>query len=148
MPPVGRVMSNTPADAFQAVAQLGADSTAGVDLAPGCDDAIINDMQSAAERELGEPIPQSYVRLLRITNGVQINGAYLKKAEHVVPENLDVPRPEIIVLGEEGNTAEFVFDKRDRQFHVINMGHPDERFASFGTFDEMLLNIMKEQQVL
>jgi len=67
---------------------------------------------------------------------------------NLVSENLDVPRPEIVVLGNDGNMAEYVFDKRDRRFHTINMGLPDERFASFDTFEAMLLAVMAEQQVL
>jgi hypothetical protein len=43
------------------------------------------------------------------------------------------------------NNAELVFDRRDRKFHTINMGFPDERFATFGTFEELLLTILREQ---
>jgi hypothetical protein len=91
--------------------------------------------------------PESYVRLLRLSNGMQINGAYFKEAENLVLENLDVPHPEIIVLGHEGNMAEYVFDRRDRRFHTINMGFPDESLASFESFEEMLLTVFREQQV-
>ncbi len=140
-------MSDAP-NALETLRRRGADDTSGVYLRRGCDDEAIADMQAAAATHLGEAVPESYVRLLRLTNGVQINGAYFKEAENLVLENLDVPRPEIIVLGNEGNMAEYVYDRRDRQFHTINMGHSDERFASFATFDEMLLLVMKEQDVL
>jgi hypothetical protein len=129
------------------LARLGADLGSGVYLRPGCDEAAILQLQAAAEHALGEVFPAGFVRLLRLTNGVQINGAYFKEVENVVAENLDVPHPDIIVLGTEGNMAEFVFDKRDRQFHIINMGFPDERFNSFTTFEELLLAVLKEQQV-
>jgi hypothetical protein len=104
-------------------------------------------MQTGAKRELGESVPDAYVALLRITNGVQINGAYFEDAENLVPTNLDVPRAEIVVLGHEGNMEQYVFDKRDRRFHTINMGFPDERFESFDTFEEMLLRVIEEQQL-
>src|SRR5215471_4640213 len=124
------------ADALTILARLGGDPVSGVYLQPVADEVAIRRMQAAARRGLGEPVPDGYVALLRVTNGVQINGAYFKPAERLVPENLDVLRPEIIVLGTEGNMAEFVFDRRDRRFHTINMGFPDERFASFGSFAE------------
>ena len=43
--------------------------------------------------------------------------------------------------------VEYVFDKRDRRFHTITMGFPDERQASFQTFEEMLSTVLREQQV-
>jgi hypothetical protein len=105
-------------------------------------------MQAAARRELETPVPDGYLTLLRITDGVQINGAYFKEAENLVPENLDVHHPEIIVLGNDGSMAQYVFDKRDNLFHTINMGFPDERFESFDSFEALLLAVMTEQQVL
>ncbi len=58
------------------------------------------------------------MRLLRLTNGAQINGAFFKEAENLVLENLDVPRAHVIVLGNAGNVDEYLFDTRDRHFHV------------------------------
>jgi len=81
-----------------------------------------------------------------MTNGVQINGADFKTAEGLVLENLDVPRPEVIVLGNDGNVAEYVFDKRDGRFHTINMGFPDEKFATFDTFEDMLSAVLEERR--
>jgi hypothetical protein len=136
-----------PADAIPALVRLGSAGGSSVYLRPSASEAAIGRMQVAARRDLGEAVPDGYLALLRVTNGVQINGAYFKEAENLVPENLDVSRPEVIVLGNDG-MAEYVFDKRDRRFHTINQGFPDERFASFGTFGEMLLSVMAEQQVL
>ena len=42
----------------------------------------------------------------------------------------------------------YVFDKRDRRFHIINLGFPDEKFASFETFEDMLSTVLVEQQVV
>src|SRR5690242_7058844 len=119
------------ARATDVLARLGGDPMSGVYLQKAADGAAINRMQIAALRDLGEAVPDEYEALLQLTNGMQINNAYFKSVEHLVPENLDVPRPEIIVLGTDGNMAEYVFDRRDRRFHTINMGFPDERFASF-----------------
>ena len=44
--------------------------------------------------------------------------------------------------------AEYVFDVRDRRFHTVNMGYPDERFATYPTFFELLAGVLQEQQVL
>ena len=130
---------------FDRLVQLGSVPESGVYLRSACDDTVIKQLQSDAQRSLGEEVPESYTDLLRITNGVQINGAYFKEAENLVPENLDVPYSTSIVLGNEGNVAEYVFDKRDRKFHSIAMGFPDEKLAAFSTFEEMLLVILKEQ---
>jgi hypothetical protein len=131
-----------------ALARLGADPMSGVHLNPGADETSIHHMQDVARRELGEPLPDAYTALLRLSNGVQVNNALFKAAEHVVPENVDAFRPEVIVLGSSGNIVEFVFDRRDRRFHTINMGFPDERPATFGTLEELLLAVLREQQVL
>jgi len=120
----------------------------GVYLQAAANETAIRRMQEAARQDLGEAVPEEYAEFLRFSNGVQINNSYFKTAEHLVLENLDVPRPEIIVLGNDGNVAEFVFDRRDRKFHTIHMGFPDDRYASFGTFAEMLTTVLREQQVL
>jgi hypothetical protein len=134
-----------PADALAALARLGAEGA--LYLAPKASEAAIRRMQGAAKRDLGEPVPESYVALLRIANGVQIQGAFFKEAENLVPENLDINHPEIIVLGNDGNMAYYVFDKRDRRFHTINLGFPDERFESYDSFEDMLIGVLKEQGV-
>lgn len=135
-------------DAFETLARLGANPTSGVYLRPGCSETTIRRMQAAARRDLGEEVPVAFPRLLRITNGLQINGAYFKEAEKLVPENLDVSHDEVVVLGDEGNMAWYVFDKQDRRFHTVNLGFPNERFASFASFEEMLLEVLREQKVL
>jgi hypothetical protein len=135
-------------DWLQTLARLGADPMSGVHLRPGCGSTAIRQLQAAAKRDLGEEVPAAFVRLLRLTNGVQINGTYFKEAENLVSENLDVDLAGVIILGNDGSTAQYVFDKRDRQFHTINMGFPDERFASYPTFEDLLLAVLREQQVL
>lgn len=145
---MARRVGLNPVDALPTLLRLGAEKNSGVYLRPKASEQAIHRMQVTAKRDLGEPVPDGYVVLLRVTNGVQINCAYFKEGENLVPENLDVLHPEIIVLGNEGNMAEYIFDKRDRRFHTINMGFPDERMDSFDNFDEMLLAVMTEQQVL
>ena len=53
---------------------------------------------------------------------------------------------QVIVLGNDGNVAEYVFDKRDGRFHTINMGFPDEKFATFDTFEDMLSAVLEERR--
>lgn len=120
----------------------------GVYLQPGATEAAIERMQADAQRDLGERVPESYAALLRTTNGIQINGAYFKSAENLVAENVDLSTLEVIVLGDEGNHAWFVFDRRDRRFHTVNLGFLDERFASFDALGELLVSVMREQQVV
>jgi hypothetical protein len=140
-------MSET-ASVFDTLTRLGAERLSGVHLQPPAHGRSIRRMQDEARKELGELVPDEYIALLKVTDGVQINGAYFKSAENLVPENLDVPRVEIIVLGNAGNNSEFVFDRRDRRFHTINMGFADERFASFDTFAELLVTVVREQGVV
>lgn len=81
-------------------------------------------MQTKAQRELGQLVPKEYVALLRLTNGLQINNVLFKKAE------------------------ELVFDGRDRRFHIANLGSPNERFSSFDSLAALLVEALREQQVL
>lgn len=111
------------------------------------DDDTLERMQAAAVRDLGRRVPEEYERLLRVTNGIQINNAYFKPAEHLVPDNLDVPMPEVIVLGNAGNVDQYVYDHRDRRFAAINMGFPDERYATFETFADLLVEVLKLEDV-
>jgi hypothetical protein len=127
---------------------LGKRAEDGVYLREPADEVAVEQMQAAAVRDLGRPVPEEYERLLRVTNGVQINNAYFKSAEGLVPENLDVPMPEVIVLGNAGNVDHYVYDPRDQLFAAINMGFPDERYATFVTFADLLVEVMKLEDVL
>jgi hypothetical protein len=140
--------SETDRETLNLLVSLGRSDASGVYLRPPADEDAIAGMQAAAARELGQVVPDSYLALLRVSNGVQINGAYFKEVQNLVAENLDTPRNGVIVLGNDGNTAEYVFDKRDRRYCTVTMGTQDERLASFAKFGEMLSAVMKEQQVL
>lgn len=63
-------------------------------------------------------------------------------------ENLDVPIPEVIVLGNRGNVDHLIHDRRDQRFAMINMGFGDERWAAFETFADLLVEVMKLEDVL
>ncbi len=128
--------------------ELGQCPLSGVYLREGATEAAIGTLQTEVQRELGQPLPEEYAALLRLTNGLQINNVLFKKAEELVPENLELFRPGILILGREGNTAELVFDGRDRRFHIVNLGSPDERFSSFDSLAGLLAEVLREQQVL
>jgi hypothetical protein len=131
----------------QRLAALGGDPVHGVYLEPPAAEAALDQLQAAAQRDLGQPIPEAYLSLLRHTNGVQINAAYFTSAEHLVAENLDAHQPEIIVLGTAGNVTAYVYDRRDAQFHTTVFGFYDERLESFSALEEMLAAVLHEQQV-
>jgi hypothetical protein len=130
---------------YDTLARLGAEPARAVYLKPAAGEAAILNLQRDARARLGEHIPDSFVRLLRLTNGAQINGALFKEAENLVLENLDVPRPGIIALGNAGNVDEYVFDTRDRHFHIVTFGFPNERIASFRTFEELLVRVFRDE---
>ena len=130
---------------YDTLARLGADPGRAVYLRPPAGEAAILNLQREARTKLGEEVPESFVRLLRLSNGAQINGAFFKEAEKLVLENLDVPRRGVIVLGNAGNVDEYVFDTRDRQFHIVTFGFEAERVASFRTFEELLSRVFRDQ---
>jgi hypothetical protein len=130
---------------YDTLARLGAEPGRAVYLRPPAGEAAILNLQRDARARLGEEVPESFVRLLRLTNGTQINGAFFKEAENLVLENLDVPRRDVIVLGNAGNVDEYVFDTRDRHFHIVTLGFEGERMASFRTFEELLLRVLRDQ---
>lgn len=133
---------------LQTVLALADQPASGVYTDPPASEPALRAMQAAARGRLGEPVPDQYVALLRLTNGLWVENTVFKSAAHLVPENLDVLRPEVIALGHEGNTAEFVFDRRDRRYHIIIPGHVNERFASFDRLDDLLARVLEEQGVL
>jgi len=136
------------ADILKLILDRAKDPMGSVFIAPPAHEHAIRQMQCAARRDLGDAMPPAYVALLRITNGLQLDNAIFKCAEHLVPENLDAPHRQVIVLGVEGNMAEFVFDRRDRLFHTINLGHPDERFDTFDDLPALLAHVLAEQQII
>lgn len=115
-------------------------------LNPGCNDAKIEKLQLAA-KEFGFVIPQSFIRLLKISNGIQIDGVFFKEAENLIAENLDLESPEAIVLGNSGNVEAYIFDLRDGKFHTVNIFDFEEKFESYATFEAMLLAIIEVQML-
>ena len=133
---------------FETLKRLGSQRAIGVYLRPPASAAAIRQMQADAQEAWGEPVPEEYLVLLRITNGVQINGAYFKEAANLVPENKDVFDPQVMVLGNSGSVDWYLFDRQDRQFHITTMGSPNDRFGSFQTFAALLNAVFSQQQVL
>ncbi|MGL6095926.1 MAG: hypothetical protein ACRC7O_09045 [Fimbriiglobus sp.] len=112
---------------------------------PPCDEKAIEALRQDSREKLGEEVPEEFLDFLRVSDGAGFANAGFKRAEHLVLENLDVPRPEVIVLGMEGNVNEIVFDRRDHRYHTIVMGCVNERFESFDTFAELLADLMRRQ---
>ncbi len=133
---------------FETLQRIGSQRALGVFLRPPASAAAIRQMQADAQEAWGEPVLEEYLVLLRITNGVQINGAYFKEAENLVLENRDVFDPQIIVLGNSGSVDWYVFDRQDRQFHITTMGSPNDRFDTFRSFAELLNAVLIQQRVL
>ena len=113
-------------------------------LNSGCSDGEIEKLQLAA-KEFGFTIPRSFIRLLKISNGIQINSVFFKEAENLIAENLDLESPEVIVLGNSGNVEAYIFDRRDSKFHTVNFFNFAEKFATYATFEAMLLAIIRVQ---
>lgn len=114
-------------------------------LNPGCSDTKIEKLQSAAKKEFGVAIPESFIRLLKISNGIQINGVFFKQAENLIAENSDFGSSEVIILGNSGNVEAYIFEQRDKKFYAVNIFNFDERFESYATFEAMLLAIIQKQ---
>ncbi len=95
-------------DPFKRLLAADADDK-GIYVRPAAKESTIKKMQRESKRELGEEVPDGYVRLLKLTNGLQVNCAYFKEAENLVAENLDNEYPDSIVLGIESDMAEYVY---------------------------------------
>jgi hypothetical protein len=59
---------------YDTLARLGADPERAVYLRPGAGEAAILNLQRDAPTRLGEQVPESFVRLLRLTNGAHQRG--------------------------------------------------------------------------
>ncbi len=141
-------MKKTDDAIFETIKKWAGKGCSCVYLQPPCEEAALIRMQTDAKRHLGEEIPESYVQFLRLTNGAQFDGAFFKKGEDLVPENLDAPDARVIRLGNSGNVDDYVFDRRDRTFNVVSFGDPDSRFSSFPTFEGLLHDVLWQQQIL
>lgn len=114
-------------------------------LNSGASNTEIKKLQSAAKQKLGIAIPESFIRLLKISNGIQIDGVFFKKAENLIAENLDLESREVVVLGNSGNVEAYIFERRDRKFYTVNIFDFDEKLESYATFEAMLLAIIQKQ---
>ena len=131
-------------DALETLSRLASAEHSGVYLNPPCTAQAIAEIQLAAQRAFGKPLPAGVVRLLTLSDGCQINGVYFHKAAELI-ERLN-HHGGMILLGDE-DTAYFVFDEDDGKFHILLEGDT-EKFKSFDAFEDMLLYVMKDEGVV
>ena len=132
-------------NAFALLSALSREPLSAIYLKPGCDEIVIDRLQQSARLSLGGDIPEGFIRMLRFTNGLQVDSSHFTNASMLVAENLEIAySPQIILLGNRGNVDDYIFDRKDRQYHVSSLGYPQERWASFPSFEELLLSILDE----
>ena len=131
----------------------------GVYLKPPLPEYELNETAEAIREELGLTIPDEYMRLLRITDGIDTQCGYLSSLQAIGEHNaiiwfmqsksganaegffeiryepLETPRtPTYIWLGYEGNQSEHIYDLAAGEFHRRGLGYeslpPDNRDRS------------------
>lgn len=106
---------------------------------PVPDDEIASHAE-AFVKEFGVPLPDEYLALLRITNGLDAGMGYIDSIETLIEQNREVwfdhhvadeagiwqgvaCKPLTYVwLGYEGNSAEQVFDLESREYRQVALG--------------------------
>ena len=116
----------------------------GVYLKPPLPEGELSGTAERIRRELGLMIPEDYLRLLRVTNGVVTQRGYLSPLREIGEQNaviwfmrstsgtnaqghfeiryepLTTPRtPTYLLLGYDGNSAEQVFDLETGEFRLL-----------------------------
>ena len=118
----------------------------GVYVKPPLPEDELNKTAETIRSELGLTIPEDYLRLLRITNGIETQSGYLSPLQEIGEQNaalwfmqpksganrghfeiryepLRVPRtPTYLWLGYDGNSAEQVFDLATGEFRQLLLG--------------------------
>ena len=129
----------------------------GVYLKPPLPEYELNETAEAIREELGLTIPDDYMRLLRVTDGIETQRGYLSSLQDIGEHNaivwfmesksganaagvfeiryepLETPRtPTYIWLGYEGNQSEHVYDLATGEYHRRAFGYeaPDNRDRS------------------
>ena len=119
----------------------------GVYLKPPLPEDELNGTAERIRRELELMIPEDYLRLLRVTNGIETQRGYLSPLREIGEQNaviwfmrstsgtnaqghfeiryepLKMPRtPTYLLLGYDGNSAEQVFDLETGEFRLLLLG--------------------------
>lgn len=118
---------------------------------PPCSEQQIERLREQSRTELGDEVPEPYLDFLRLTNGLDWNGAQFFAAETTqigghrpgtiegfVPANLGYRDVEemrnFLVLGSSGMDT-YVYDKKNRDYRVQDSVSMDtyETYADFGS---------------
>ena len=118
----------------------------GVYLKPPLPEDELNGTAERIRRELGLLVPKDYLRLLRVTNGIETQSGYLSPLQEIGEQNtvlwfvqaesdanrghlkiryepLRAPRTSTyLLLGYDGNSAEQVFDLTTDEFRLLLLG--------------------------
>ncbi|MGO2052769.1 SMI1/KNR4 family protein [Arthrobacter sp. MYb211] len=95
--------------------------------------------------EYGGPLPEEYVDLLRISNGLYTEGNLsILGAEGVVQRNVDYEvqayLPGYFMIGDDGGGTAILLNLQDRGIYEVDMGVMDEQSMerNAGSLDELL----------
>ena len=141
----------------------------GVHPRPPCSPAAMKELVNGARAEFAFEVPDDYVRLLRLTDGLQTQSGYIHGAEAFLEYNSDhwcrdittsqkgdvltvrfdakapsdrIP-PAFALIGDEGNMEWFVYMLQPPEYRVTTMGFADEVHERFQGLGELLLRLAK-----
>lgn len=131
------------------LAQLEKDD-AGVYFSAPCTEAEIALSVEQSQALLGHNLPEGYVELLRMSNGVQIDNAVIESASAVIELNTELraTNPEYagyLVLGYQGNMEHYVFNHSKTTFQTVNFFSVGDVFETYASFNELLSGIVNAQ---
>ena len=134
---------------LERLAQLEAED-AGVYFSTPCTENEIALTCEQSQIRFGQNLPEDYIELLRISNGIQINNAVIESANLLIESNseLRASNPEYVdylVFGYQGNMEHYVLNHAKKAFQTVNFFSVTDVFASYASFDELLSSIANAQ---
>jgi hypothetical protein len=123
---------------------------AGVYFSTPCSEAEIALTREQSQVLLGHNLPEGYIELLRMSNGVQINNAVIESASAVIELNTELRATNqeyvgYLVLGYQGNMEHYVFNHARKTFQTVNFFSVGEVFETYVSFNELLSGIINAQ---
>jgi hypothetical protein len=141
-------------DVFARIEQASRSGVAAVYLQQPCDAASLESFNTRLQSELGEKSAEWYLRLLRLTDGLQIDNSFFESAHDFIEINreyraMDPAFHRYLIFGHNGNVDTYVYDKgrAEQRFCAVGFYSVEDVYEAYSSIEELLVSLLNAESV-
>jgi hypothetical protein len=141
-------------DVYAQIEAASRSGVAAVYLQQPCDAHSLERFTTRVQSELGETSAEWYMRLLRLTDGLQIDNSFLESAHDFIATNLeyraiDPAFHRYLIFGHSGTVDMYVYDKEraEQRFCAVGFYNVEDVYEAYTSIEELLIRLLNAESV-